>query len=358
MRWRAILSESWRTLLTGTSRALLWIPLLTLVVAGAAVADVVEAHGVTVAAREYVAHGGSVSVLSAPGRIDPRACEALARVPGVRAAGALTQTEERVILAALPAAPVPLVRVSPALPRLLGARTIPAPGLLASDQVREDVPVTPGGILPTLDGEVPVAGVFDQPEDGRSPSLGYALLAPDAGTDPFDQCWIDVWPQSEEIEHLVLTALTGVAPQGEAARVELRPLNPTLPARFDGRARFEERLSRFLPLVAGLVGLAVGAASVRMRRLELASNLHAGLRRGDLARIVALDTLAWLLPALVLAASIGAVTVAALGAQGEWALLVLVARPVWAAGVGTCLGAGIALALTRERHLFAWSKDR
>ena len=85
LSWRALLSEAWRDCLSGTARVGILTVLATALVGGAICADAFSLRSLSVEAASFRAHLGSVRVLQSQGSIDGAACEALSRIPGVRA---------------------------------------------------------------------------------------------------------------------------------------------------------------------------------------------------------------------------------------------------------------------------------
>lgn len=108
-----------------------------------------------------------------------------------------------------------------------------------------------------------------------------------------------------------------------------------------------------------LVGLVLGVASVRTRRLELASARHAGVRADALALQTGIETTGWVLAGTLLATPV-VYLAASTGLEGvdTQSLWVLGLRTV-AAGAGACIvGAVLTTLGTRERHLFRYFKQR
>ncbi|MDC4233777.1 hypothetical protein M3T53_08685 [Actinomyces sp. B33] len=357
MTWGSILSEGWRDTVSGTSRALLWGVVTAAIVLTVIAAEILHAHAAALAAQEYAASGASIITLQAPGRIDPAACEALNRVEGVRAAGALAAEEERVRLAVLPSAPVPVATVTPSFPAVLGARTGARAGAVISDQVAERINAGPGDAVATDGDDLVVSGVYAYPEDGRASGYGYMILLPSNARTAYDECWVDAWPQSDLLTGLVYSSLIPTR-DPQAASPRIGQLNSTLGARFTGREQFDARATRFSPAVVALACLALGFASVRARRLHLASDLHAGATRRDMRTIVVVETLWWLAPVMLLCESAAIILTAGLGELDDPAPLVLANRIVWAATAASLTGAALGWSLTRERHLFAYFTTR
>lgn len=127
---------------------------------------------------------------------------------------------------------------------------------------------------------------------------------------------------------------------------------------FNGPERFDTRLTGFALVLAALIGGLLGFSSIRMRRLENASNLHGGLRRADLIGMVAIETGAW-----VAAASLVGVTVLLLLAQpiaapDWWPTVVLAMRVPAAVAFAALMGAAVAGFVVREHHLFRYFNER
>lgn len=356
MRWSAILREAWRNITSGTARTVKLALVLAVVSVGLTAADLVAVRAITTAAETYQSAGASVITLAAPGRIDGTACEALAAVPGIRAAGAIRSSENGIVAAALPSTSIPVKEVTAGFPALLHADTVAQAGIVLSDQAATTLDRAPGDTLATRAGEATVSGVYAYPDDGRRAGYGYAALVPVPDGGAFDECWVDVWPTSTQTPMLLQMALTPADQDGEQA--VLSQLNTTLGTRFDGHDRFADRITRHGPLIALTIGAGLGYLAVRSRRIQLASALHAGLRKPALALILALETLSWTAPTAMLTAAFVAVFVAT-GSTGESAASVLLGLRIGLLAVATpFLGAAVALALTRERDLFRYFKDR
>ena len=108
LSWRALLSEAWRDCLSGTARVGMLTILVTALVGGIICADAFSLRSVSVEAASFRVHLGSVRVLQAQGSIDGATCDALSRIPGVRA-GAVRSVESGLSPLALPASSLPLL---------------------------------------------------------------------------------------------------------------------------------------------------------------------------------------------------------------------------------------------------------
>ncbi|RUR01108.1 hypothetical protein [Labedella endophytica] len=355
MRRGAILREAWRDIVSGTTRVGAFALVFGVLVTGLAAADQLTVRRIVDEAARYQSSGASVITIAAEGRVRGDACEALDALPGVRAAGALRQEPDGLRLATLPQSPVTLYTVTPHLSDVLRSSSDGNGIVLSADAVSASGRRV-GDSIVTAAGTSRVAGVYPYPADGRRIGFGYAALDVSSSATLFDECWVDAWPPDEHLEALLLTAVQPSA-AGDAD-VQLSRLNTTLGTTFDGVASFEERLTAHGWLVAIVAGLAIGFVSIRIRRVALASALHTRVPRTSLAAIVALETGAWVGPVVVVALAATAVLAATGDPSDRGTTLLLSARVVVPGAAAAFSGSTIALAVTRERHLFRYVKDR
>jgi len=350
---RAVVREAWRNTVSGSARSLtLALSLGVLVMLLAAADNGAVAHLLRQAA-DYRSKGASVTILIAEGLVDGHRCDRLADLPGVRAAGAIRATSDRITGTVLPTAPIPVSESTAGFLEIV--REAPrASGVLLGPDAADAFGIDAADEIVTASGTTPVAGTYDYPDDGRRRGLSYAAIAPTADSASFDECWVDAWPQDDGI---VAALLTTARPATEdRAKPEIAQLNSTLGRSFDGAAAFASRPTRFAAGAAAAGGLALGLLGVRLRRLQLASALHAGVSRRGLLAISVLEACGWValcgavvVPGTVIAAH-------ALGGSAEsytlgWGVFVAGAAGAFA---GTCAG----VATTHERHLFRYFKAR
>ncbi len=357
MRLRSVAGEAWQNVASGTTHTLRYALVLTVAVGALVVADLLGVTAVLTDARAWQQSGASTLTLAAEGRIDAVGCDALADLPGVRAAGALA-AGDGVVAAALPRSSVPTIRVSPGALALFDVTAdARGPGVLLSDQAAKALGLSTGGTLSTTSGSTPVRGTYAYPDDGRRPGYSYAALVPSAPQGPFDECWVDAFPAPQELSGLLRTVLLASGDQ-EARPPVLSQLNTTLGTQFDGRVRYDERPTRHAPVAAALAGLALGCAAIRSRRLELASAQHSGVARADQLTQLLAETSTWVAAAWVLVLPVPTALVLAAPGDGAAALGGIALRVMTAASIGVLAGVILAAALTRERHLFVYFKNR
>ncbi len=358
MRPAALAREALRNILTGTARVAVFGLALALASTGLALADLVSVRALEQQARVFQNAGASIITLVAPGRIDGRVCESLATLEGVRAAGAIRDSAQQVRALALPGAPLQTKDVTVGFPALLTRGGATGAGVVLVRDAANQLGVATGGLLHTSSGAARVAGVFDYPDDGRRTGLGYAALLPTVDTKPFDECWVDAWPAVPALPALIMTTVTPSTGARDEEAPALGQLNTRLGAALDGPTLFAARITSGVPLVAIGVGLALGFLSIRLRRMQLASALHCRVRRNDLHLQVLLETGAWILPAVAVGLAVGGIAVALGDPADHLTNAVLALRVPAAAAAAALAGATLALATTREQHLFRYFKDR
>lgn len=357
MRLRALLREAYRDTVGGTARFATFGLTLLLVLAGLAVADAAAVEQQVVAAQEFRASGAATRIIAAEGRIDPAACEVLTTVPGVSAAGAIRASGEPIVVRSLPGAPVPAYEVSPGFARVVAPDADVAAGALLSKDLADDLDAPAGTTVLTDRGEMRIGAAFDYPTDGRRAGLGYAVLAATPERTAFDECWVSAWPEIANIRALLLGTLRADG-GGQEEPPQLVQLNASLGEEFGGGTTFLDRPTRAAVPVAALVALGLGYLSVRLRRLQLASALHAGVTRADAVAIQLLEAAAWAGTACVIGAGFAAVAAVALTGGESLAVFRALAGIPLAGFAGALSGAAIAAVEAREKQLLRFFKER
>lgn len=357
MRIVEAVREGLRDVRSGAARAgtmaLLVVLLLGAVVglrASTAVEDVRAAY-------RWVASGAATTIVTAEGRIDGQACDALVDLPSVVAAGAIRQDPDGTTPAVLPRSAVPTFATSRGFAAVVGVPVVGTAGVALSQVVADELGLRAGETFRTPTGSTRVAGVFASPDDGRDTALEYALLAPvlDDGT-PFDACWATIWPEDDTAQSAARrTVLPATGAEGEE-RVTTGTLNATLGTRFAAGAPPDA--DRATAVLAGALGLVLGVVAVLRRRLAVASDRHVGV--APVAQVVehVVQHLVW--GTVGAAAVLAVVVVLVRGLDPPDALPVVTeALATTAVGVaGVVLGAPLGLALVRERALHRYFRSR
>ncbi|MCW2289029.1 hypothetical protein [Leucobacter luti] len=304
--------------------------------------------------------GANTRIVSAPGRVDGAACDALASNYGVVSA-AIKETPEQLKARVMMAAPLRQYVATPGIVNVLTAQDssgepVNKPGAIVSEQVLEQFGRETTTIEATY-GPVDVAGSFRYPDDGRRDGLGFSAIYPEVTSDtPYDECWIRSWPEVPDISAMLNSVV--IPSEGtDLEPSEFTQWNTTLGTTFDGDLQFENRASRFNAYLAFGVGLLVGLSSVRRRKLELASARHAGVTMGSLVGIHIIQSTVWVFSGSVL----GFLSIAAishpLGGSGT-ALNLLGVRILVLGALGALSGVCIGVCSIHERALFGYFQAR
>lgn len=363
IRLREVWREAWRNVSTGATRALLGIAVFVVAIGAIGWFQASSVAGVAREAQSFREAGATVQVIALAGRIDGAQCDALSSYPGIAASGAVRPSDD-VRLAVSPSTSLPTFEATPGMAGVL--RVTPTTnagtsggvwlagdlaGVLAVNADRTAVPLSNGASMTA-------SGVFAYPADGRLPTLAYTLVSPVPAHGVFDACWVEVWPEALSTVDLLSLPVLPPRPGEEPSQPQAQQLNSTLGTQFDAQGRLAKVPVWPMTGAALLLAAGLGVVLVRLRRLELASALHAGLGSTALALQVAFETLVWLcvavallLPAEWWIASHGNPDPALAAFYPAGRATVLAAAAVLIAAV---LQAG----LTREKHLFRYFKNR
>lgn len=355
MRISTIVREALANILSGTSRTIVYFSLALVVCGGLVLADALSVRGLIDEAVRYQQVGASTVTVIAPGRIDGAACDELRRADGVLEAGAVRKRAKEYSLPAVPNSPVPGYEVTVSFPL---ASAGPSSGLLISGEVAEMLRLAPGDGFAIDADDARVAGVFDYPLDGRRAGFGWSILAlvPENGI--FDECWVRVWPENEELRTQLLQIVLPSRGDSNAGAPEITQLNQTLGRSFTGQERFDARITRFAVPLVFAAGFGAALLAVRTRRLEVASNLHAGAAKRSILIQLTVEMLVWALPVAVLIWLSGFAL--AFGSPPEDATH-LRWQEGFSAGaflLGALLGTAASAFSVNETHFFRYFKDR
>ncbi|QTB91163.1 hypothetical protein BSD967_01565 [Bifidobacterium saguini] len=378
MHIAGMLGEAWRNLITGTSHACalaIGLACLIVLLAGADWLTIVRIQRQT---DEYVASGGSTWILEYPNHIDGAACDRLASLDGVEAAGAVRQTDIKLVFATLPSTSVPLYEITPGAVEVFMRSTTGTGWQYSETQEPEHAPTSQEGVLLSSEAAKPfqaqagqslalkdgrkldVSGIFDWPDDGRKSGFSYVTLTPvpaDSST-AFSQCWVRAWPQTKNLESLIRLSSDGTVSASAAERPQIYKLNTAKGSELDSATVFQSRLTAYVPWIALAAALILGLIATRMRKLEMASALHCGVPKTALLAQIMLETVAWSLAGVLIASPLLVWVWLSNNTAEAMALTDTLIRVPVAATVGVLCGAFVAVLLTRESHLLKYFKNR
>lgn len=356
IRMRSLCSEAGRDLISGTTRAALlgavWCVLLTLLL----VWNVVVTVDLLAAAEKYREAGASIFVVEATGRVDGQQCADLARLPNVHHAGALRTAERQVTPRITPGVQIPTFDATPGLISILRPETRDVDGVFLSADVGNALGVG-RSTLDLEEGAAVLAGTFPYPDDGRRPVLGYSALQTVSVSGLFDQCWVDVWPESARIQSIASSTVVGGEDAGQGPPT-VGQLNASLGRSFDGEAKYRERASTVLPGLLIALGASLGFFAVRIRRLELAAARLIGIRPFDQCVLLLLESGVW----LVVASTVSVAVTAALSATRTSDLfsptVEFSALSAATGMIGVLCGTLMGIASINSRRAHAYFRDR
>ncbi len=363
-RVSVLVGEAWRNVISGTTRAFLLAAVFAMVIGSLSCAQAAMAVDFIRDAVRFRDSGGAVHIIALPGGVDAAQCDALVSKSGVPASGALRAGPD-ITLAVTPSRKRATLESSPGFRRLLGltgGESLPSTrGVWVDRGLAADIGLMIPGRVRLRDGtDAAVAGIFESPDDGRDPVLRGKIISPVVSPMPFDECWVEIWPESDATAVVQFLPLLRQdrGPTDDAASPQLRQFNPSAGVRFDGVATFRALPLRPITWAAGLFGLVIGIASVRVRRLELAGALHAGVAKRALALQLALEVGGWLTVAII--PTVTAILVAARwdNPANWWPAFAPGLDSVLLASVTTLVGTLLGLGLTKEKHLFRYFKNR
>jgi len=355
VRLREVLSEALANVRTGVSRAPLSIAFALLLIAALVATDGWEVADLEARAQTFQASGGAVHIMSAPGMVNGSACDRLASLSGVEAAGAVRKNEVTVRPLALPRQQIPSYSVSPGFG---GFRAMPgfAPGagVAVSTDLADILGLRKGDQFKLAGGSANVSSVFAWPDDGRAGDFGYAVIAATGDAEPFDQCWVALAPGAPDYRDVQSAAISAAAPSGDASQPKFSQLNSAYGIRSISESDFEDRPGRFAPLLAFVLAGIFAAGLTRLRRIEIAGARHVGVSARAVSGIFILETGLATIVAVAAVAAIVAVLTHFLDAailQSWWRISVAVF-------LGGCGGTVSSVLSVSENDLFRLFKGR
>lgn len=355
MRHASVATEAWRNIRTGTTRAWVLAFVLAAGLAGLAALDILTVARLQRDALTFDHSGASTRRVAAEGLINGADCDRLGELKGVRGAGAVKPSSP-ITLVAVPGDPIPSYAVSPGLSRVLGVQGAPGTGVWVPTSLAQLLGVGEGSVLATRNGPMRVAGTFAHPDDGRDARFGFAVLVPQPATAPFDECWATSWPSVAGLDDAL--RWTGKVVPDSTTPLTIGQFNNSHGPSYDPGEALDARVTRWGWLGAVVIGLALGYAASRRRRLEYASALHAGQSRSAQVLTAMWESTVWVAVGVVVAGLAAAVAAWRVVPEDQVVVMTGSIPALVAGGVSAVVGAVIGVAQTKERHLFGYFKDR
>lgn len=367
MKSSALRREIWRDISTGTAWSVIFTLIASVLLTGLAAADVLLVSRINAQAEHYRSSMASIMVMEAKGKINAHACLALSRQPGVHAVVAVRSPEKQVSADALPSSSIRTYESTPGVERILRipvterAGTDIAPeqvGAYVSQSVAETLALSPGERFSLGGQQTMTMGIFPWDEaDGRRPGFAYSLFLPVPPRGSFDECWVETWPMNPALDSMI----RGSVEAGENLphlSPKLYPFNSSLGATFDGNGLFHDRLSAYAPWLVAVLGVLIGAASVWRRRLEISSDLHAGVARADILVKFMWESAIWVTATQILALPVMTWMVLRNPAADQGQMWMMVLLYLFLSAASCLIGAFLATLSVREKHLLSFFKNR
>ncbi|WP_428860558.1 hypothetical protein AB4920_03375 [Bifidobacterium dentium] len=360
MRLFSVCSEAWRSILSGSSRCVLAILSITILVAGSSFFEISTSSDILHQAYQYRNAGGNIMVLNATGGVDGQACERLSNLNDVQASGAIRESDQ-LLASALPGTKIPSYTVTPSFMHVLRAKqNTGVQGVFVSNELAKTLGLRVGDKLALSDGrQTRIRGTYRYPDDGRTPGYSYAVLSPVISTGTFDACWVSIWPQTGRTENAIWSALTPAAKSDRDSSITLEQLNSSLGRSFDGQSIYRKRSTAFLPIMAACTGAVLGYAMVRIRRLEIVSALHCGVLKPALTLQICVESFIIVAVSATISGSMSYLaTMRYVSGTDRWQVLFTALCPALTAYSSYVLGALACTLAVREKHLFVYFKKR
>ncbi len=371
MKIREILREALRNIWSGTSHSPTLAISLAVAISLGALLDAQVVTGLIREAQVFEQRGGSTLSISVAGGINPAVCEHFAETtnlnPNILAAGALRSASVNLTPVALPESSIPTFEMTAGFRELISGAGSGAQqaGLMVSKMAADQLGLRDGDELIYSQGRrgstrskvyrSVVERIFPYPSDGRDGQLEFSILAPAPLTGYWDSCWVKFRYLTAGDEELLRVALRPGLPKD--AEVTLRQLNTTLGANSPAAERYLDRATRWVRWALFFFGLLLGALAIRLRRLELAAALHAGVSRSAQLGQLSFETSIWVLAASILALP-GVLWSETTSPGSEGVVRAVMLKSLALGCCGVFLGISLALARVREKQLFRYFKDR
>lgn len=359
---RVAAREAYRSIISGTSHTLVVTVALAVCIAMLFGMDLMQINRLIDDSRQYAQSGAATYTISLQDGINGVACEGLSGIDGVQAVGAIRQSDRKITFATLPSTGIPTYEVTPGAVRVFlptspdDGTDADGMGIILSSTVADTLGVQVGQtIAMNHSGDARVRGIYQYPDDGRDSQYSYAVLEPVNSDQPFDACLVRAWPVPNDIEMLMYLAASITS---KDQHPQISQLNSRFGSTPPSQTLFDERLTVFAPWVMLTVAFILGLVMIRMRRLEFASALHAGIPKEILVLQVLIELSASTVCAILLCMPLIVWVALAVDTSNMAAAYDSLLRVPVAGYAGLLVGGLVAIFLTHERQLFSYFKNR
>lgn len=359
MRLGSIISETLRNIASGTAHALTMF--LAVLFAGTLLGgyEAMSVMGLETEAAVRIRAFADVKTVVG-GNVDGLACDRLSDHGDPSFISGAMRSGPQVVPLATKGIELSSYEVTAGMMRLITAedpQEVPdSSGVWVSSDVSHDFGLVKGSRMQTNHGTVTVAGVFDWPNDGRDMRFAYAMIAPAASSGGvFQECWAKQWPQSDQMDELLLSTAT------KNPKSEMRPgvtaLNKGVDAHYDAQKGYLTRVTRWMPYLGLAVGLLLGVISVR-RRLEYAGALHSGESKGAQLLGIELESLIWAGAGTLATCALLSAYALRMSQSDPLAVLLAAVRTPLVLLAGVLVSSLLTGSVIRQTQLFRYFKNR
>lgn len=358
MKLSSIFREARQNVEAGVTRAVFLAVVSATILSLFIAIDFLAVREMLAQANDFQRSGASVFTIAAPKQIDGDLCDSLNDLANVDAAGAVRNVAGELSVLSAPGSPIPLVEVTPGALQVLGVPQDSSRGWAVSESVAKAFNIRGGDQLSTSQGEVQVSAVFQYPEDGRKSGYGFSALYVNPERRVFDECWVKVWPVAGEIIEFLPLAMSPDSSSVPDVQPVISQLNTTKGTKAPGLDDFSMRPSRFGLVIAPFAVGVVAFIAIRRRKLQIASDLHAGVPKRAILLWLLVETMCWSVLAGVLLLPLSVLLAAISCPSALQSTAVFAGKLATAAVITAGIGAMLAGSSVRESDLFRYFKQR
>ncbi|WP_435299781.1 hypothetical protein [Timonella sp. A28] len=357
MKLKHVWSESWRNLVTGTSRALIGLICLAVLTTTSMFLHGSQAKKIFDDQTAFVQSGAATVVVTQTGNIDAKRCAALGHLQGVQGSVALRSVPERFKLDTLPNTTPALHEYNGQPLKLFGGTgTDVGNGVLLSSLLANQIYAEVNDEVSVAAQKTKITGIFRYPDDGRDTSLSSTALTPVPAEGTFNQCLYTVWPSNHLLESLAQTVIISANTEDQP---EFGVLNSSLGPSKSTEKLLHSRDSIYFIYGAAIFAGVLGFLLLRSRKIEFSVAQHLGQSRLNQLVQIVIESALWIIPGSVAGIVITLISVNKNVTTEETTFLItetLIHGPAIAlcALFGVLVAAGTFSAMKMQ----AWSKDR
>ena len=299
MRLDSIISEALRNIVSHTSKAALCASIVVFILVACISSDYYVIAQLQRKSDVIHMSGADITTLVASNHINSLSCDKASQSSIIQASGSLRKKESIKPLAT-PRNSITSYEVSSNFSSLLNISYQNTGGIWISQLVADSLKLQIGDFLDTEQGKTVIAGIYQWPHDGRDARLEYAVLIPTISgqNTVMDECWAAAWPYNAYTEKILMNTL--MVDQSDTTGINFSTVHQNSDAKTSMYYLFTHRITRYNWIIAAVLSGVVAFLSIRRRKVELASNLHCGVRFSELLLTLYCEQAVWLICAAII----------------------------------------------------------